>query len=188
MTLNVLFITLGQVVAYITGWGFAEGGSPNGWRWLVGLGALPAAVQCCVMVFMPESPRWLIQVGRVEEAKRVLKSVYGKEAEAEKNVKPVLKAIEKEVREEEEAKRDRSRQRPQRITTSYTEIVDSWSELFGVPGHVRSLTIACLLQGLQQLCGFVSPPSCLYPHLLLLCVIMCYPSSMCFHYRDQPHW
>lgn len=165
VTLNVLFITLGQVIAYIMGWGFAEGGSKNGWRWLVGLGALPAALQCLVMVFMPESPRWLIQVGRVEEAKGVLKSVYGTEAESRKNIKPVLKAIKKEVRGEEEAKRDRSRQRPQRIESWYTEIADSWSELFGVPGNARALTIACLLQGLQQLCGFVSRLSlhCIIP-------------------------
>lgn len=156
VTLNVLFITLGQVVAYIMGWGFAESGSRNGWRWLVGLGAVPAALQCCVMMFMPESPRWLIQAGRVEEAKAVLKSVFGKEADAKRTVKPVLKAIEKEVREEEEAKRDRSRGRPARVVGWYTEIVDSWSELFGVPRNVRALTIACLLQGLQQLCGFVS--------------------------------
>lgn len=166
VTLNVLFITLGQVIAYIMGWAFAEGGSKNGWRWLVGLGALPAALQCLVMVFMPESPRWLMQAGRVAEAKTVLKDVYGIEAESKKNVKPVLKAIEKEVREEQEAKRGRWRQRPQRITNWYSEMVDTWSELFGVPGNVRALTIACLLQGLQQLCGFVSRLSFLSSLLL----------------------
>ena len=156
VTLNVLFITLGQVVAYIMGWAFAQWGGANGWRWLVGLGAFPAALQCCVMVFMPESPRWLVQVGRVEDAKGVLKIVYGKRGESKKMVKPVLKAIETEVREKEEAKRERSRGRPARKMSWYTEMLDSWTELFGAPGNVRALTIACLLQGLQQLCGFVS--------------------------------
>ena len=156
VTLNVLFITLGQVVAYIMGWAFVQWGGANGWRWLVGLGAFPAAFQGCAMVFMPESPRWLIQVGRAEEAKGVLRSVYGKGGESKKMVKPVLRAIEKEVREEEEAKRERSRGTPARKMSWYTEMLDSWTELSGAPGNVRALTIACLLQGLQQLCGFVS--------------------------------
>lgn len=154
VTLNVLFITMGQVVAYLVGWGFAEMGGPTGWRWMVGLGALPAALQCVVMVFMPESPRWLVQAGRGEEAKAVLQKVFGGGAEA-KTVQPVLKAIEREVREEEEAKRERARGATKEAGW-FPGVADNWSELFGVPGNRRALTIACLLQGLQQLCGFVS--------------------------------
>lgn len=151
VTLNVLFITLGQVVAYLTGWGFAELGGETGWRWLVGLGALPALLQCVVMAAMPESPRWLIRAGRIEEAKTVLQKVFGP-SDTRRTVQPVLKAIEREVREEEEAKLERAR-RLKRDTVWFS---DSWSELFGVAGNARALTIACLLQGLQQLCGFVS--------------------------------
>lgn len=46
MTLNVLFITVGQVVAYVVGWLFVQWGNENtAWRWIVGLGAVPAGVQ-----------------------------------------------------------------------------------------------------------------------------------------------
>jgi len=46
MTLNVLFITVGQVVAYVVGWLFVQWGNQNtAWRWIVGLGAVPAGVQ-----------------------------------------------------------------------------------------------------------------------------------------------
>ncbi|OBT88916.1 hypothetical protein VE02_01892 [Pseudogymnoascus sp. 03VT05] len=152
VTLNVLFITLGQVVAYLIGWGFAELGGETGWRWMVGLGALPAALQCLVMVAMPETPRWLAHAGRTEEAKAVLQKVFGA-ADMKRTVQPVMKAIGREVREEEEAKRERARRS---TTKDGGWFSDSWSELFGVPGNVRALTIACLLQGLQQLCGFNS--------------------------------
>ncbi|OBT56269.1 hypothetical protein VE04_02498, partial [Pseudogymnoascus sp. 24MN13] len=152
VTLNVLFITLGQVVAYLIGWGFAELGGETGWRWMVGLGALPAALQCLVMVAMPETPRWLAQAGRTEEAKAVLQKVFGA-ADMRRTVQPVMKAIEREVREEEGAKRERARRSTTKVGGWFS---DSWSELFGVPGNVRALTIACLLQGLQQLCGFNS--------------------------------
>jgi SP family myo-inositol transporter-like MFS transporter 13 len=156
VTLNVLFVTLGQVVAYLMGWGFAEMGGATGWRWIVGLGAVPAALQCLVMVFMPESPRWLVQAGRGEEAKTVLHKVSGGGLDSKKVVQPVLKAIEREVREEQEAKRERARGKTTKENGWFSGVADNWSELFGVPGNLRALTIACLLQGLQQLCGFVS--------------------------------
>jgi len=159
VTLNVLFITLGQVVAYIIGWGFAESGGANGWRWMVGLGALPAGLQCIVMAMMPESPRWLAKVGRPEEAKMVLHKVFGASSQVQKIVQFILKGVEHEVREEEEAKRRRLRGKsPRSGPTWFPSLDDTWSELFRIPGNRRALTIACLLQGLQQLCGFVWLP------------------------------
>ncbi|THV47141.1 hypothetical protein BGAL_0332g00120 [Botrytis galanthina] len=159
VVLNVLFITLGQVVAYIVGWAFVEWGSlETGWRWMVGLGAVPAAVQILVMLFMPETPRWLIQVGRVDEGRSVLSRVFGKGTEMQKVVDEVLKGIEREVREEDEAKRLREMARKTKGSedTWVSDAKDSWEELIGVGGNRRALTIACLLQGLQQLCGFNS--------------------------------
>lgn len=161
VTLNVLFVTLGQVVAYLIGWGFAERGGQDGWRWMVGLGALPAGVQCLVMLVMPESPRWLVKVGRPEEATGVLEKVYGSGLEA-KNMAPIIiKEIECEVREEEQAKRGRMRGKDE--ASCLSGMSDIWSEMFGVPGNRRALTIACLLQGLQQLCGFVSSCTLVLP-------------------------
>ncbi|TGO19032.1 hypothetical protein BTUL_0006g00650 [Botrytis tulipae] len=159
VVLNVLFITLGQVVAYIVGWTFVEWGSlETGWRWMVGLGAVPAAVQILVMLFMPETPRWLIQVGRVDEGRSVLSRVFGKGTEMQKVVDEVLKGIEREVREEDEAKRLREMARKTKGSGDswISDAKDSWEELIGVGGNRRALTIACLLQGLQQLCGFNS--------------------------------
>ncbi|KAF7947166.1 uncharacterized protein EAE97_004415 [Botrytis byssoidea] len=159
VVLNVLFITLGQVVAYIVGWAFVEWGSlETGWRWMVGLGAVPAAVQILVMLFMPETPRWLIQVGRVDEGRSVLSRVFGKGTEMQKVVDEVLKGIEREVREEDEAKRLREMARKTKGSeySWISDAKDSWEELIGVGGNRRALTIACLLQGLQQLCGFNS--------------------------------
>ncbi|SPQ27503.1 a8328e12-8b4f-42c1-b5d9-58cfc13603cf [Thermothielavioides terrestris] len=61
LTVNVVFITLGQVVAYVVGWALREyGDERTAWRWMVGLGALPAVVQAVVIAFMPETPRWLV--------------------------------------------------------------------------------------------------------------------------------
>ncbi|KAF7874012.1 hypothetical protein EAF04_002684 [Stromatinia cepivora] len=159
VVLNVLFITLGQVVAYIVGWAFVEWGTlETGWRWMVGLGALPALVQILVMLLMPETPRWLVQVGRVDEGRSVLNKVFGTGSEMQKVVDAVLKGIEREVREEDEAKRLRGMEGKNKGSEDswISDAKNSWEELIGVGGNRRALVIACLLQGLQQLCGFNS--------------------------------
>ncbi|EOO00090.1 putative myo-inositol transporter 1 protein [Phaeoacremonium minimum UCRPA7] len=151
VTINVLFITLGQVIAYIIGWVFAEyGDRATGWRWMVGLGAVPAAVQNVLILFMPETPRWLVKAGRSSEAHLVVRKVSGRGSEAARVADAVLKNIEVEVREEEHTKRSRRRD------GSRMPWLDGWDELFTVRRNRRALAIACLLQGLQQLSGFNS--------------------------------
>jgi SP family myo-inositol transporter-like MFS transporter 13 len=152
VTMNVIFITLGQVVAYVVGWVLGEyGAEGTAWRWMVGLGALPAVVQAVVMVAMPETPRWLVMVGRVGEARAVVERVLGKGGQR-REVVATVKGIEVEVREEAEGRRLRSNRRG----VARAGWMDSAEELFGVRRNRRALAIACLLQGLQQLCGFVS--------------------------------
>ncbi|KAH8168937.1 sugar transporter domain-containing protein [Sarocladium implicatum] len=153
VTTNVLFITLGQMVAYITGWLLSTFAPPEtAWRWMVGLGAAPAGLQAAVLLFMPETPRWLVRVGRTAEAKLVVQKVNGgatigntRAAEA------VVREIEIEAREEEEAKR--GRETPQ---AGLGRWLGPAQELISEGRNRRALAIACLLQGLQQLCGFNS--------------------------------
>jgi putative MFS transporter len=44
----------------------------NGWRWMYGIGALLALVGIVLRFRLPESPRWLISRGRVEEADSIV--------------------------------------------------------------------------------------------------------------------
>jgi len=43
-----------------------------GWRGLFVVGLLPAALTMLIRVWVPESPRWLIRMGRLEEARKSL--------------------------------------------------------------------------------------------------------------------
>lgn len=150
ITMNNLAITFGQVVAYVIGWLFTEFGDPlTGWRWIVGLGAVPAAIQCALFVFMPETPRWLVKAGKSSTARQVLKKTLACKSSKSEAVRAVLTDIQTEVREEQQT----------RLLSRGGKEDQSWlvgiRELVTVPRHRRALTIACLLQGLQQLCGFV---------------------------------
>lgn len=152
VTINVLFITLGQMAAYIIGWALSTYASKEtGWRWMVGLGALPAALQGALVVFMPETPRWLVKAGRSEDARRVIQKVNGARGRFDGSADAIVREIEIEVREEEETRLLQHRQ-----ASGPWKGLGAWHELLSEGKHRRALAIACLLQGLQQLCGFVS--------------------------------
>lgn len=151
VTTNVMLITAGQVVAYVVGWVFATyAPAETGWRWMVGLGAVPAAIQAALIVFMPETPRWLVKADRSEAARRVILRTQGAGTGDGEHVDAVIKSIEVEVRAEQEARRLRETRQ-----SDMPSRLGDWEELLKVGQNRRALAIACLLQGLQQLSGFV---------------------------------
>ena len=162
MTLSCLSITLGQVVAYVVGYLLSDRAS--GWRWMVGLGAAPACVQLLALAFLPESPRWLVKHGRADDARLLLYKIYGGRLESTALSSRVLRAIERGIAEDDEERKKllgtRDPGASSRSTTSWVDVA-LWRDLVVVPRNRRALTIACLLQGAQQLCGFVGQPFCL---------------------------
>jgi sugar porter (SP) family MFS transporter len=68
---NQLMITIGILVAYLVDFALRDVGS--NWRWMLGLGALPGVFLVIGMLFVPYSPRWLMQKGRRDEAREVLR-------------------------------------------------------------------------------------------------------------------
>ena len=54
---NGFLITGGQFLAYLINLAFTK--APRTWRWMLGVAAVPAVVQFGLMLFLPESPRWL---------------------------------------------------------------------------------------------------------------------------------
>ena len=50
-----------------------------GWRWMFGAETVPAVLFFLLMFFVPESPRWLVQQGRDDEARVILGNVGGRD-------------------------------------------------------------------------------------------------------------
>ncbi len=73
-----IFLTL-----FINRWiqqsGDAAWNTDYGWRWMLAAEAVPALIFLFLLFPIPESPRWLIQAGREEEARRILSRVGGAE-------------------------------------------------------------------------------------------------------------
>ncbi|WP_158932607.1 MFS transporter [Acidisphaera sp. S103] len=52
----------------------------SGWRWVVIIGSVGAIIVWVVRFSLPESPRWLAQQGRVDDADRVMRAIEAKVA------------------------------------------------------------------------------------------------------------
>lgn len=64
-----LFINLG-----IQSLGDLSWNTESGWRWMLGAETVPAVAFLALIARSPESPRWLVTQGRIDEAKTILSS------------------------------------------------------------------------------------------------------------------
>jgi SP family arabinose:H+ symporter-like MFS transporter len=72
--------------------GDAAWNSHSGWRWMLAAEVVPAIFLLAFLIKAPESPRWLIQAGRKELARPLLRKIGGA-AYAEKEIDDVLAVV-----------------------------------------------------------------------------------------------
>ncbi|KAL0968630.1 hypothetical protein UPYG_G00269370 [Umbra pygmaea] len=129
VTINTLFITGGQFIASVVDGAFTYL-QHDGWRYMLGLAAIPSVIQFFGFLFLPESPRWLMQKGRNQEARRVLSQIRdGRSIEEEYD------SIKTNVEDEESG--------------GGTVL---W-RMLSYPPTRRALMVGCGLQMFQQLSG-----------------------------------
>lgn len=121
-TMFQLMVMIGILLAYILNYSFAH--MYTGWRWMLGFAALPAAILFFGSLFLPESPRFLAKIGRVDDARNVLMGTN----------KGDVKAVDKALKEiQENAKMP----------------TGGWKELFGKgvrPALITGLGVALFQQ------------------------------------------
>ena len=74
VAINQLTIVLGQVITHFENFLLRDNG-PEAWRWMFGLGAAPSLLFFTGVLFLPESPRWLLRAGRESDARKVLNRI-----------------------------------------------------------------------------------------------------------------
>ncbi|EPB89902.1 hypothetical protein HMPREF1544_03285 [Mucor circinelloides 1006PhL] len=128
-TLNTLVITFGQVMAYVVNIVYSQ--KPSGWRYMFGVGAIPAIIQLVIMPFMPESPRRMVATNNLAEAKRTLQKIYGSSV-SDRFIDQEIETIQEDM-----------------LQSSLGAYRD-----FLLRQNLKPLLIACMLQATQQLSGF----------------------------------
>lgn len=78
VSLNQMAIVSGILLAYLVNWTLSFGG-PSSWRWMFASAAIPSLVFLISLFRVPESPRWLIERERHDDAFKVLQRVGGAE-------------------------------------------------------------------------------------------------------------
>jgi MFS transporter, SP family, arabinose:H+ symporter len=88
-------IVLGILTAYLSNYivGLLVQG-PMEWRWKLGVAAVPAALFFLALYTIPRSPRWLVSVGLVEEARGVLAAIG--ERDPDQQLGYIIESINKE--------------------------------------------------------------------------------------------
>jgi sugar porter (SP) family MFS transporter len=77
VTAYQLAITLGILVSYLVNFALHE--VENNWRWMFATGLVPSVLFFTGLLFIPESPRWLVKAGFREKALDVLRKIGGGE-------------------------------------------------------------------------------------------------------------
>ncbi len=86
VSLQQFLITVGILLSYLINYLLSDAGA---WRWMLGLGTVPAAVLLVGMFFLPESPRWLMSMGQSDEARTVLRRSRNSDEEVDEEINAI---------------------------------------------------------------------------------------------------
>lgn len=98
-------IVIGIAVSQLVNWGLLNlaDGDQRGeiagleaWQWMLGIMVIPAVIYGLMSFVIPESPRYLISVGRTEQAKEVLREVEGSKIDIEARAAEIEQAMHSE--------------------------------------------------------------------------------------------
>jgi SP family galactose:H+ symporter-like MFS transporter len=72
VSINQVALTSGIVISYLVDYALVD---IQGWRWMFGFAAVPAAILAVGMFRLPESPRWLVSKNLIDSARTVLERI-----------------------------------------------------------------------------------------------------------------
>ncbi len=85
-----LMVTLGILLAFLSDTAFSYSGN---WRAMLGVLALPAVVLLVMVIFLPNSPRWLAAKGQHAQAERVLRMLRDTSEKAREELEEIRESL-----------------------------------------------------------------------------------------------
>jgi len=98
VTQNELMIVSGQLLAFIVNaiLGNWFGHISHIWRYMIGFGMIPAIALFFGMLVIPESPRWLVMVNRLDDALEALKRIRPRQKDCEDEISQIQDTLNQE--------------------------------------------------------------------------------------------
>ncbi len=127
VSLFQLLITVGILASYLTDLIFAKNDVVWSWRPMLYSGVVPGMLLLIGMLFLPETPRWLMSKGRRQQAEKILRRV-----ETPEKVELAIREIQKELEKDKEK-------------VKFSEIFKPWLRI--------PLMIAIVIMFFQQFVG-----------------------------------
>lgn len=90
---SLSFQAVGAVVGAFLGILLVHTHNLEAWRWMLGMGFVPAVLILILRGQLPESPRWLYSAGRIEEAQRVLSQLLQEPVELDIQEEPQVEKL-----------------------------------------------------------------------------------------------
>lgn len=138
-------VVAGILVAYLSNYLIRVAiASSSDWRWMLGVAGIPAIFFLAMLFVIPESPRWLVQRRRVDEARETLVLIGEDDVEGE------LLAIERSVHFEEGATKDKLFQRKYRLPIFLAVTVAMFNQLSGINAILYYLSDIFAKAGFSQ--------------------------------------
>lgn len=91
VAINQLTIVIGILITNLVNYSLRNNGT-DAWRWMFGLGAIPSILFIFGVLWLPESPRWLMQAGKQGKAQKILRKIGG-EIYANESISSISKNI-----------------------------------------------------------------------------------------------
>jgi sugar porter (SP) family MFS transporter len=97
VSINQIAIVGGLALVYVVNYFIARSGDQSwnettGWRWMFATGILPSVIFFALLFGIPESPRWLVEMNRQDEAMSILQKVAGQQ-HAEVEMRGIREAL-----------------------------------------------------------------------------------------------
>ncbi|KAH7143575.1 general substrate transporter [Dactylonectria macrodidyma] len=130
-------VCFGQLISYALGAALTD--VAHGWRWMVAIGGIPPIILAALLPRCPESPRQLMAHGKIDEARKVIATVYS--SATEEQLKSKMDRLIWTVEVESQ-------------TVASKSLWWQFKQLHCVPSNLRALTAACAVMAVSQLGGF----------------------------------
>ena len=129
---------LGQALASYMGLAFysVQSAAAAQWRGPLGIQILFPAISLTVVYWLPESPRWYLMQGKIDEAKKVVMSLHGRSTESQDFASAEFYQM------SQQAEFDRT-------------LDNSWRACVTKPSYRRRFEICCLYGAISQSTGLL---------------------------------